>query len=152
MNTIVYKMRNFKEFKIIKYIYPFPTEKLGEMVWDKMTLNESKWAVQLTLKGVNDTGDEGETSWDIFFLDNKLQDKIDEVLNKYKVPYVIEELSDLLLKNPDLFSDEFIKKLNSYLEQNLTVDDVLDNIIEVGIDNISIFERYFLDYNTENKD
>ena len=122
------------------------------MVWDKMTLNESKWAVQLTLKGVNDTGDEGETSWDIFFLDNKLQDKIDEVLNKYKVPYVIEELSDLLLKNPDLFSDEFIKKLNSYLEQNLTVDDVLDNIIEVGIDNISIFERYFLDYNTENKD
>jgi hypothetical protein len=145
-------MRNFKEFKIIKYIYPFPTEKLGEMVWDKMTLNESKWAVQLTLKGVNDTGDEGETSWDIFFLDNKLQDKIDEVLNKYKVPYVIEELSDLLLKNPDLFSDEFIKKLNSYLEQNLTVDDVLDNIIEVGIDNISIFERYFLDYNTENKD
>ena len=145
-------MRNFKDFKIIKYIYPFPTEKLGEMVWDKMTLNESKWAVQLTLKGVNDTGDEGETSWDIFFLDNKLQDKIDEVLNKYKVPYVIEELSDLLLKNPDLFSDEFIKKLNSYLEQNLTVDDVLDNIIEVGIDNISIFERYFLDYNTENKD
>lgn len=145
-------MRNFKEFKIIKYIYPFPTEKLGEMVWDKMTLNESKWAVQLTLKGVNDTGDEGETSWDIFFLDNKLQDKIDEVLNKYEVPYVIEELSDLLLKNPDLFSDEFIKKLNSYLEQNLTVDDVLDNIIEVGIDNISIFERYFLDYNTENKD
>ena len=145
-------MRNFKEFKIIKYIYPFPTEKLGEMVWDKMTLNESKWAVQLTLKGVNDTGDEGETSWDIFSLDNKLQDKIDEVLNKYKVPYVIEELSDLLLKNPDLFSDEFIKKLNSYLEQNLTVDDVLDNIIEVGIDNISIFERYFLDYNTENKD
>lgn len=145
-------MRNFKEFKIIKYIYPFPTEKLGEMVWDKMTLNESKWAVQLTLKGVNDTGDEGETSWDIFFLDEKLQDKIDEVLNKYEVPYVIEELSDLLLKNPDLFSDEFIKKLNSYLEQNLTVDDVLDNIIEVGIDNISIFERYFLDYNTENKD
>ena len=145
-------MRNFKEFKIIKYIYPFPTEKLGEMVWDKMTLNESKWAVQLTLKGVNDTGDEGETSWDIFFLDNKLQDKIDEVLDKYKVPYVIEELSDLLLKNPDLFSNEFIEKLNSYLEQNLTVDDVLDNIIEVGIDNISIFERYFLDYNTENKD
>lgn len=145
-------MRDFKEFKIIKYNYPFPTEKLGEMVWDKMTADESKWAVQLTLKGINDTGDQGDTSWDIFFLDEKLQSKIDEILIKYEVPFKIEDYSDLILTNPESFSDEFTQKLNSYLHQHLTVDDVLDNIIEVGMENISIFEKYFLQTNTENTD
>lgn len=145
-------MKNFKEFKIVKYNYPFSTEKLGEMIWDKMTPDESKWAVQLTLKGVSDTGDEGETSWDIFFLDEKLKTKIDEILSKYEVPYEIEDQSELLLKNSDLFTEEFISKLNSYLDHHLTVDDVLDNIIEVGMENISIYEKYFLDNNTENID
>ena len=70
-------MKNLHEFKILKYEYPFTSEKLGEMIWDKMTPEESKWAVQLTLKGVSDTGDDGETSWDIFFLDDKLRIKIE---------------------------------------------------------------------------
>jgi hypothetical protein len=34
----------------------------------------------------------------------------------------------------------------------LTVDDVLDNILEVGINNISVFEKYFLNNNTEKED
>lgn len=144
-------MKDLTEFKIIKYSYPFSSEKLGEMIWDKMTAEESKWAVQLTLKGISDTGDDIDSSWDIFFLDEKLKTKIDEILNKYEVPFEIEDHSDLLLKNSDLFSEEFIKRLNSYLDQHLTVDDVLDNIIEVGINNISIFEKYFLNNNTENK-
>ena len=36
-------------------------------------------------------------------------------------------------------------KLEDYLQENLTVDDVLDNINVVGIENMSIFERYYLD-------
>lgn len=143
-------MKNFKDFKILKYTYPFSTDKLGEIIWDKMTDIEAKWAIQLTLKGVNDTGEEGDTSWDTFFLDDKLKEKIEDILNKYNVPYEVENQSELLLKNPDLFSEEFIKKLNSYLTQHLTIDDVLDNIIEVGINEISIFEKYFLENNTEN--
>jgi hypothetical protein len=145
-------MKNFKDFKIVKYNYPFSTEKLGEVIWDKMTIEESKWAVQLTLKGVNDTGEEGETSWDIFFLDDKLKNKIDEILIKYDVPFELEDQTNLFETNPDSFSDIFIKKLKSYLGQNLTVDDVLDNILEVGINNISVFEKYFLNNNTEKED
>jgi hypothetical protein len=145
-------MINLSNYKILKYKYPFSTEKLGEIIWDKMTLVESKWAIQLTLKGVNDTGDNLDSSWDTFFLDDKLKTKIDEILKKYEVPFEIEDQTNLILENPDLFSDEFIVKLNSYLDENLTVDDVLDNIIEVGVDNISAFEKYFLNNNTEKED
>lgn len=145
-------MKNLHEFKIVKYVYPFTSEMLGEKIWDKMTEEESKWALMLTLKGITDTGDDGETSWDLFFLDDKLGKKIEDVLIKYEVPFEVTDQSSLLLKNPDLFSEEFLEKLDSYLNQHLTVDDVLDNIIEVGINNISIFEKYFLENNKENKD
>ena len=145
-------MKNLHEFKIVKYVYPFTSEMLGEKIWDKMTEEESKWALMLTLKGITDTGDDGETSWDLFFLDYKLGKKIEDVLIKYEIPFEVTDQSSLLLKNPDLFSEEFIQKLDSYLNQHLTVDDVLDNIIEVGINNISIFEKYFLENNTQNKD
>ena len=139
---------DLSNFKIKKQQYPFTTEKLGEIIWDKMTLVESKWAIQLTLKGVNDTGDDGKNSWDTFFMDDKLKNKIDEILNKYEVPFEVEDQTRLLLETPEIFSDEFTKKLNEYLNDHLTVDGVLDNIIEFGIDNISVFEKYFLDNNT----
>lgn len=145
-------MKNLHEFKIVKYVYPFTSEMLGEKIWDKMTEEESKWALMLTLKGITDTGNNGETSWDLFFLDDKLRKKIEDVLMKYEVPFEVTDQSSLLLKNPDLFPEEFLQKLDSYLNQHLTVDDVLDNIIEVGLNNISIFEKYFLKNNKENKD
>lgn len=145
-------MKNLHEFKILKYVYPFTTEMLGEKIWDKMTKEESKWAIMLTLQGITDTGDDGETSWDLFFLDDKLRKKIEDVLIKYEIPFDVTDHSSLLLNNRDLFSEEFIEKLDSYLNQNLTVDDVLDNIIEVGMDNISVFEKYFLENNTKNID
>ena len=60
-------MKDLTNFKIIKFNYPFPTEELTERIWDKMDINETKWAVQLTMKGINDTGDSENGSWDILF-------------------------------------------------------------------------------------
>ena len=49
-------------------------------------------------------------------------------------------------------STEFLEKLNSYLGENLTIDDILDRILEVGYENITIFEKYYLGNNIEIKD
>jgi hypothetical protein len=54
-------------------------------------------------------------------------------------------MTELLLSESTKFGEDFLNKLNEYLEENLTVDDVLDNIIDVGVQNMSIFERYYLD-------
>jgi hypothetical protein len=113
---------------------------------------ETKWAIQLTLKGINDTGDSPVGSWDLFFLDDKLQEKIVEVLKKYNVPYKTDYHESKLLDDLEFFSKEFLEKLDSYLVQNLTIDDVLDRILEVGYENITVFEKYYLANNIEIKE
>ena len=114
-----------------------------------MDETETKWAIQLTLKGIADTGDSPMGSWDIFFLDDKLQEKIEDVLKKYDVPYKTDDHGNKLLDDLEYFSKEFLEKLDSYLGENLTIDDILDRILEVGYENITIFEKYYLGNNIE---
>ena len=74
----------------------------------------------------------------------KLEKKIDEVLDKYGIEYVKIDMTELLLKDIDSFSMDFLGKLDDYLIETLTVDRVLDGILDDGIENMSIFERYYL--------
>ena len=131
-------MINLTNFKITKFTYPYTNEQFEELIWAKMNEQEIRWAVKLGVNGINDAGENENSSWDVFFLENRLQDKI-------------EDRTKLLSENPELFSDEFLRELLDYLTQNLSVDDVLDNIIEVGIHNLTVFEKYFLDNSVEIK-
>lgn len=138
-------MVNLKEFKIIKYNYVLSNEELTIQLWDKMNFEETRWAVKLTLEGVNDSSSGDEyPAWDMFFLETKLEEKISNVLFKYNIEYVIEDLTEELLKDDTVLTEELLDKIEYFLEKNLTVDEVLDNIIDVGIENISIFEKYYL--------
>ena len=142
-------MKDLLNFRIIKFDYPFPTEELAVRIWDKMNETETKWAIKLTIEGINDTGDSVIGSWDIFFLDDKLQEKIENILKKYNVPHKMVDHTNLLIDDIEYFSKEFLEKLNLYLGENLTIDDILDRILEVGYENITIFEKYYLGNNIE---
>jgi hypothetical protein len=142
-------MKDLLNFRIIKFDYPFPTEELVVRIWDKMNETETKWAIKLTMEGINDTGDSVIGSWDIFFLDNKLQEKIENILKKYDVPHKMVNHTNLLIDDIEYFSKEFLEKLDSYLGKNLTIDDILDRILELGYENITIFEKYYLGNNIE---
>jgi hypothetical protein len=138
-------MKDLIEYKIIKYQYNISNEELTLSLWDKMNFNETKWAVKLTIEGICDSSEDGEEkSWDIVFLEPKLEKKIDEVLGKYGIEYVKIDMTELLLKDIDSFSMDFLGKLDDYLIETLTVDRVLDGILDDGIENMSIFERYYL--------
>jgi hypothetical protein len=143
-------MIDLTEYKILRFKYPFGDEELEVMLLDKMNEQEKKWAIKLTLDGVNDTGEHNGKSWDIFFLNDRLRSKIEELLIKYNVPYGVEDETDLLLDNKSLFSGEFIEKIDTFLSEKISVDDILDHINEVGIEKISIFEKYYLKNNVEN--
>lgn len=145
-------MKDLLNFRIIKFDYPFPTEELAVRIWDKMNETETKWAIKLTMEGINDTGNSVIGSWDIFFLDDKLQEKIEKILKKYDVPHKMVDHTNLLIDDIEYFSKEFLEKLDSYLGENLTIDDILDRILEVGYENITIFEKYYLGNNIEIKD
>ncbi len=138
-------MINLKDYKIIKYNYVLSNEELTIQLWDKMNFEETRWAVKLTLEGVNDSSSGDQyPAWDMFFLETKLEEKISNILFKYNIEYVIEDLTEELLKDDTVLTEELLDKIEYFLEKNLTVDEVLDNIIDVGIENISIFEKYYL--------
>jgi hypothetical protein len=138
-------MIDLTNYKILKYVYPYSTEQLGEKIWDKMDEVDRRWAIKLTLESVSDTGELAEGSYDTFFTEDKLKVKIDEILEKYEVPYVIIDQTELLSIDPQALSEEFMFKLEKYLSENITVDDVLDRIGEVGLPNITVFEKYYID-------
>ena len=63
-----------------------------------------------------------------------------------EVEFEIENLTHTILDNPeDHLTDYFIEKLDEFLYDNLDVDGILDRILEVGVENITPFEKYFLD-------
>jgi hypothetical protein len=145
-------MIDLTNYKILKYQYNISSEEIEEAVWDKMNEEEIKWAVQITLEGINDTSSmDAKKSWDLFFLNDDLRYKIENTLDKYEVEYKIEYLTHTLLDNPeDHLTDYFIEKLDEFLYDNLDVDGILDRILEVGVENITPFEKYFLNKDTEN--
>jgi hypothetical protein len=138
-------MIDLTNYKILRYVYPYSTDQLGEKIWDLMNDTDRRWAVKLTLESVSDTGDLEDGSYDTFFTEDKLKVKIDEILEKYEIPYVIVDQTELLATEPQVLSEEFMLKLDKYLSENITVDDVLDRISEVGLPNITVFEKYYLD-------
>jgi hypothetical protein len=142
-------MINLTNYKIILYHYPYTTKELEKIIWDKMDTVDSRFAVKLTIGGVNDSGEYKDSSWDIFFLEPKLEEKIDLMLDKYETQYVKTDYTTLLGQKKEEFTEEFMFKLLEFLNKNLTIDDVLDRILEVGVENITIFEKFYLDQNIE---
>jgi hypothetical protein len=145
-------MIDLTNYKIIKYQYEFSTEELESKVWDNMTEGEVKWAVRITLEGINDTAGITESrAWDLFFLNEELETQIETILKKYDVSYAKENLTENLLTNPnEVFTDYFMERLNEFLTDNLDVDSILDRILDVGVDKLTSFEKYFLNKDTEN--
>jgi hypothetical protein len=145
-------MIDLTNHKIIKYQYEFSTEELESKVWDNMTDEEVKWALRITLEGINDTAGITESrAWDLFFLNEELETQIETILKKYDVSYVKENLTENLLTNPnEVFTDYFMERLNEFLTDNLDVDNILDRILDVGVDKLTSFEKYFLNKDTEN--
>ena len=142
-------MIDLTNYKIILYHYPYTTKELEKIIWDKMDMVDSRFAVKLTIGGVNDSGEYDDTSWDIFFLEPKLEEKIDLMLDKYETQYVKTDYTALFGQKKEEFTEKFMFKLLEFLNKNLTIDDVLDRILEVGVENITIFEKFYLDQNIE---
>ena len=142
-------MIDLTNYKILLYHYPYTTKELEELIWQKMDEVDGKFAVRLTLDGINDSGEYNHSSWDLFFLEPKLKEKIDLMLDKYKIDYMITDYTNFLGQQREEFTEDFMFKLLKFLNKNLTVDDVLDRIVEVGVENITIFEKFYLDQNIE---
>ena len=111
-------MIDLKEYKIMKYTYPLSNDELTKQLWDNMDINETKWAVKLTLEGISATSDGSlENAWDIIFLEPKLEKNIDRILYKYNIEYIKEDITEFLLNDSSVFGEDFLGKLEDYLQE-----------------------------------
>ena len=76
---------DYNNYKILKYYYPHGVAEMSELLWEKMTPEESKWAIVLTMTGINDTGGDDNKSWDIFLLENRLKENLIGILQMEKI-------------------------------------------------------------------
>lgn len=142
-------MKDYNDYKILKYQYKIISENMEEYLWKKMNEKETKWAVQLTLEGVNESSEsKTEAVWDIFFIDSQTQTKIEKILNKYKIEYEITDLTESFLSNFKNFPKKFMERLNEELQENLSTDEILDKIIDHGVKSLNVFENYYLENKT----
>jgi hypothetical protein len=140
-------MVNLSKFRILKYTYNVSNKDLDVFLWDKMSPSELKWATKLTMDGVNDTGEDDGKSWDIILVEPKMVTMVDEVLNKYELKFYVEDLTQNLKYGVKFFSDEFMRKLDSFLDNELDVDGILDRMLDEGVDSLTSLEKYYLDKN-----
>jgi len=142
-------MKDYNDYRILKYQYKIISENMEEYLWKKMNEKETKWAVQLTLEGVNESSEsKTEAVWDIFFIDSQTQNKIEKILNKYKIEYEITDLTESFLSNFNNLPKKFMERLNEELQENLSTDEILDKIIDHGVKSLNVFENYYLENKT----
>lgn len=142
-------MKDYNDYRILKYQYKIISENMEEYLWKKMNEKETKWAVQLTLEGVNESSEsKTEAVWDIFFIDSQTQIKIEKILNKYKIEYEITDLTENFLSNFNNLPKKFMERLNEELQENLLTDEILDKIIDHGVKSLNVFENYYLENKT----
>ena len=142
-------MKDYNDYRILKYQYKIISENMEEYLWKKMNEKETKWAVQLTLEGVNESSEsKTEAVWDIFFIDSQTQNKIEKILNKYKIEYEITDLPESFLSNFNKLPKKFMERLNEELQENLSTDEILDKIIDHGVKSLNVFENYYLENKT----
>ena len=55
------------------------------------------------------------------------------------------DVSDSYHRSPSVFSTILLSTIETYLKENIDIDNVLDRIKEVGLPNITVFEKKFLD-------
>jgi hypothetical protein len=142
-------MKDYKDYRVLKYQYKIISENMEKYLWSRMNEEETKWAVRLTLEGVNESSEsKTEPVWDIFFIDSNTQAKIEKILKKYKIEYEVIDFTDAFLKSFKSLPEKFMVKLNEELQENLSTDEILDKIIGHGIKSVNVFENYYLENNT----
>lgn len=143
---LIVKNLEIKELKLIRVDFDMPQKVLNEKLFDNMTKEEQIWSYKLMLTIPNLSSEEKDDGvWDIILVDNYLFDSVEYILEKYKIPYIVSDITENYYHRDILIEEKLSKSIDKYLEEYLTVDIVLDRINEVGISNINKFELSFLE-------
>jgi hypothetical protein len=136
---------NLSEIKLIKFQYLITPDEVDEYLANNMTKKQREWAqVVSDLVPSDSSANDSTKAWDVFLADNDMLSQIEEFIKEIGLSYHKIDLSEEYCKNESIADIVLQNKIRTFLEDNFNVDYILDRINEVGIENLNIFETFYL--------
>jgi hypothetical protein len=134
------------KLRLVKIEYDMTVEELDLLLYRRMSEEDKRWAAVLSIQNPNESvTDENEMVHDLILIDFDIQDRIDKMLNELHINFTMTDVSELYYLTPNTFSTLLQDSIDTYLKNHIDIDSVLDRIKEVGLNNINVFEKKFLD-------
>lgn len=137
---------NLDFLKLLKIEYHINSNDLDNLLADKMTDEEKKWAQNLSKTYPNESILTFENKvLDFLLIDDETYSRVKKMLDRIGVNYLVEDITDEYVNGSKKISGMLKEQLDSFIIKNTTIDDILDRINEVGIEKISLLEKKFLE-------
>jgi hypothetical protein len=145
VKTNIREILVLSELKLLKFQYNISPDLLDQIIFTEMSDEQRKWSATIATEIPSSSSSiEEETAWDLFLTDSKLCLEIEVLLNKLKIEYEINDVSNVFFDNTKNFDPVMVANTYNYLDEKYTIDDILDRVNEVGLDNLNVFEKEFL--------
>jgi hypothetical protein len=121
------------------------TSEIVEIMLDKLTNEEITLVKFLTLNlPFRSSMEDDDTYWDIIFVDYNVRMFLEHMLTKYNVKFKSKDITDLYYEKSETLDNKFIEDIDSFLDNKLDIDVILDKINSLGIDRLKKYELDFL--------
>jgi len=137
---------NLSELKLMKFQYLLNPDEVDDFLANNMTKKQREWAqkVSETVPSDSSSEDSGK-AWDVFLADNGMLEQIENFIKEIGLSFHKIDLSDEYCKNEGIADIVLQNKIRRFLETNYSIDYILDRINEVGIKNLNVFEKFYLE-------
>jgi hypothetical protein len=136
---------NLSEIKLVKFQYLLNPDEVDEFLANNMTKKQREWAQKVSEEVPSDSSssDSGK-AWDVFLADDDMLTQIEKFIKEIGLSYHKVDLSVEYCKNEGIADIVLQNKIRTFLENNYSIDYILDRINEVGMENLNVFENFYL--------
>ena len=134
------------DLSLIKFDMNVKTAEIVNFMMEKLTDDEIKLIKFLTYEvPFRSSMEDEESYWDIIFLDSKVRVYLEHLLTKYGIRFNVMDITKLYNEKSNELEKTFIDEIDSYLDEALDTDVILERISKNGIENIHKYELNFLE-------
>lgn len=133
------------QIKLVKFQYLLTPDEVDDFLVNNMTKKQREWAQKVSdLIPSDSSPSDSSKAWDVFLVDDEMLNQIEKFIKEIGLTFHRIDLSDEYCKNESIADSILQKKINNFLETNLSIDYILDRINEIGIENLNVFEKFYL--------
>jgi len=136
---------NLSEIKLVKFQYLLTPDEVDDYLANNMTRKQREWAQNVSELVPSDSSPTDSTkAWDVFLADNDMLSQIEQFIKEIGLSFHKIDLSEEYCKNEGIADNILQNKIKSFLENNYSIDYILDRINEVGLESLNPFEKFYL--------